>query len=320
MNKHNNKKVSVYCLAHNHEKYIKNTLEGFVNQKTNFDFEVFVHDDASSDNTRCIIQEYVDKYPHIIYPIYQKENQYSRGINIVKEFILPRMIGKYIAVCEGDDYWCSNDKLQKQVDFLDTHPEYSACVHNTVIKNQYTGDIGLINSSIEQYDLAIEHVLIDGGVDYHTSSVMYRIEYARKIHSSNPPCFIAKVKGLGDYPLAIFLTLEAKVRYLPDIMSVYRFGTSGSWTNRMKNISLRKKTWYSIVEMLKSVDEYTNYKLHSSIQPIIERRLWDILYIENKMTALKSKDIQDLLRKQKFIKKIKVTIRVLLINKRRYKD
>ena len=89
--------VSVYCLTYNHEKYIKDALEGFINQKTDFEYEVFVHDDASTDNTAKIIKEYAQKYPHIIKPILQKENQYSKGVKIFYQYIYPRISGKYIA-------------------------------------------------------------------------------------------------------------------------------------------------------------------------------------------------------------------------------
>lgn len=111
--------VSAYCLAYNHEKYIKSALEGFVSQKTDFKYEVFVHDDASTDKTADIINQYAKRYPNIIKPILQKENQYSKGVDISQEIIFPRMKGKYVAICEGDDYWCDNNKLQKQVDFLE---------------------------------------------------------------------------------------------------------------------------------------------------------------------------------------------------------
>ena len=107
--------VSVICLAYNHGKYVRETLEGFVSQKTDFPFEVIVHDDASTDNTADIIREYEKKYPDIIKPIYQVQNQYSQKVDIYKEFELPRMSGKYVAFCEGDDYWSDPYKLQKQV-------------------------------------------------------------------------------------------------------------------------------------------------------------------------------------------------------------
>ena len=110
--------VSAYCLAYNHEKYIKSASEGFVSQKTDFKYEVFVHDDASTDKTADIINQYAKRYPNIIKPILQKENQYSKGVDISQEIIFPRMKGKYVAICEGDDYWCDNNKLQKQVNSL----------------------------------------------------------------------------------------------------------------------------------------------------------------------------------------------------------
>ena len=97
-------KVSVYCLVYNHERYLHTALQGFVNQKTDFSYEVFVHDDASTDNSKSIIEKYAQEYPEIIKPIYQQENMYSKGIDIFATFILPKMSGEYIAICEGDDY------------------------------------------------------------------------------------------------------------------------------------------------------------------------------------------------------------------------
>ena len=96
-------------------------------QKTTFPFEYLIHDDASTDDTADIIREYEIRYPDIIKPIYQTENQYSKKIYIVENIQLPIAQGKYIAICEGDDYWTDPLKLQKQVDFLDTHPDYTLC-------------------------------------------------------------------------------------------------------------------------------------------------------------------------------------------------
>lgn len=124
--------VAVVCITYNHEKYLRNALDGFLSQKTDFRYKIVIHDDASTDNTVKIIEEYALKYPQIIVPIYQKENQYQRGINILKEYVAPLLEGKYYAYCEGDDFWCDPHKLQEQVDFMRAHPDYSACVHNTI--------------------------------------------------------------------------------------------------------------------------------------------------------------------------------------------
>ena len=114
--------VTVYTLAYNHAPYIRQCIEGILMQKTTFSFEFVIHDDASTDGTADIIREYETRYPDIIKPIYQTENQYSK-----EGVMLPSALGKYIAECEGDDYWTDPLKLQKQVDFLETHPDYTIC-------------------------------------------------------------------------------------------------------------------------------------------------------------------------------------------------
>lgn len=122
--------VSINCLVYNHAKTIRNTLDGFLMQKTNFHFEVIVHDDASTDGTTEIIKEYANKYPNIIHPIIEKKNLYAEsGFRKIFQIMHEACIGKYIAYCEGDDYWTDPLKLQKQVDYLEAHPEitYSCC-------------------------------------------------------------------------------------------------------------------------------------------------------------------------------------------------
>lgn len=121
--------VSICCMAYNHASYIRQCLDGFMMQKTNFLFEVLIHDDASTDGTQEIIREYADRYPELINPIYQIENQYSKGISPLRQILFPMAKGKYIALCEGDDYWIDPLKLQKQVDFLESHNELTFCVH-----------------------------------------------------------------------------------------------------------------------------------------------------------------------------------------------
>lgn len=115
--------VTIRCVAYNHEPYIRECLEGFVMQKTNFRFEAIVHDDASTDGTANIIREYAEKYPDIIKPIFETENQYSKRDGSLRRIMNSHMKGKYIAMCEGDDYWIDPYKLQKQVDYLEKHAE-----------------------------------------------------------------------------------------------------------------------------------------------------------------------------------------------------
>lgn len=121
--------VSICCITYNHAPFIRKCLDGFLMQETTFPVEILIHDDASTDGTDDIIHEYADKYPEKIFPLFEEQNQYSQGV-LVDFFNYNRARGKYIAYCEGDDHWTDPFKLQKQVDFMETHPEYSICFHN----------------------------------------------------------------------------------------------------------------------------------------------------------------------------------------------
>lgn len=130
--------VTIQCFTYNQEPYIRQCLDGFVMQKTNFRFEAIVHDDASTDGTAAIIREYAEKYPDIVKPIFEIENQYSKGggFALLQKIMNEHTHGKYVAFCEGDDYWTNPYKLQKQVDFLEANLNYSMCFHQAQIKNE----------------------------------------------------------------------------------------------------------------------------------------------------------------------------------------
>lgn len=130
--------VTIYSLCYNQECYVRQCLDGIVMQKTNFKFEAIIHDDASTDATADIIREYEAKYPNIIKPIYQTENQYSKRDFSISKILKLHTHGKYIAMCEGDDFWVDPYKLQKQVDFLESHPEFSLCCNR--IQKLYSHD------------------------------------------------------------------------------------------------------------------------------------------------------------------------------------
>jgi glycosyltransferase involved in cell wall biosynthesis len=121
--------VSICCITYNQVEYVRECIEGFLLQKTTFPIEILINDDASSDGTVDVIKEYEGRYPGVIKPIYQSENQYSKGRKPTIEFNLPRAKGKYVALCEGDDFWIDPLKLHKQVEILERRPEISICFH-----------------------------------------------------------------------------------------------------------------------------------------------------------------------------------------------
>lgn len=301
-------KVSVYCLVYNHEKYLRTTLQGFVKQKTNFDYEVFVHDDASTDNSKSIIMEFAERYSRIIKPIYQHENQYSKGINIFRTFILPKMSGEYVALCEGDDCWTDALKLQRQVDFLDTHSDYVACVHNTIAKNLRTHRSKTMYKEFQDKDILFTDAIRGHDYCYHTSSLMYRIQYA---YQERPHFFItAKKVGIGDYPLAIFLTLSGKVRFLNYNMSIYRIGTKSSWTKRMvSDMKQCAHMWECIAEMLEEVNQYTQYCYDKVLKEEILKRKYAALISNENYEELYKEPYKSLFYSEPFSHRIKIYIK-----------
>lgn len=175
--------VSIWCVVYNHEKYLREALEGFIMQKTNFNYEVIIHDDASTDGSVDIIQEYERKYPDIIKPIYQKENIYSKYISVEDKFLVPRTSGKYIAICDGDDFWTDSDKLQKQYDFLEANPDIIATSHNVILIEDdgtlMTKESPVYTPFFEIYTDMKDHFLTENEIKVHclygqSSSRMYR--------------------------------------------------------------------------------------------------------------------------------------------------
>ena len=217
--------VSIRCLAYNHEPYIRQCLEGFIMQKTNFRFEAVVHDDASTDGTVAIIREYAEKYPNIIKPIYETQNQYSKHDGSLGRRMSAACTGKYIAMCEGDDYWIDPYKLQKQVDFLETHLDYS--MSHTSFRYFYeqenkfyiSRDIE-INSNIQALGLKPENVLKDYRIQ--TLTILVRTKLYQKIVESDYFLFKSGYLKMGDVQLWYSLSMLGKIHFLPDVTGVYR--------------------------------------------------------------------------------------------------
>lgn len=223
--------VTVRCLAYNHEPYIRQCLEGFVMQKTDFDFEVIVHDDASTDGTAAIIREYAEKYSNIIKPFFETENQYSKHNGVIGKIMRENTHGKYIALCEGDDYWIDPFKLQKQVDFLESHPDYSMCFHNAIKYYENCNRVELFNSFANDCDLSIHDAVHNWFVP--TASMMMRSDI-----SLERPDWVRSIYS-GDYTTILLAIMRGKIRYIHGLMSVYRINYCGSSASaRMKGRNL----------------------------------------------------------------------------------
>lgn len=262
--------VIVHCLAFNQAHFIKQCLDGIVMQQTSFPFYAVVHDDASTDGTADIIRHYADNYPNIIRPIFETENLWSKPDGALDTVMNKACAdAKYLAYCEGDDYWTDPLKLQKQVDFMEANPDYTICYHNVSIlenNSQSFDNNDIINNGISEKP-SITDLLERNFI--HTPSVLYRFN----------PDIQHKLVMMGqstvkDYARNLFYAEHGRIYRLPDRMAVYRQGVgvwmkSSSDTQRqllwliclsktvplLENTTTREGVEKKILELQKYIDE-----------------------------------------------------------------
>ncbi len=209
--------VSIICLTYNHAAYIRECLDGFLMQKTDFPIEVIIHDDASTDGTTEIIHEYAEKYPNIIKPIIQIENQYSKHHNFGKimSICFDMANGEYLAYCEGDDYWIDECKLKKQIDFLQKNPDYGL-VHTNVYIADYKKNFKpeTKNKSYVPDGVVYREILKNNFIS--TLTVVFRKELVKYLYREVLPI------PFWDRIMWICLSRHTKFHYIQDRTSVYR--------------------------------------------------------------------------------------------------
>ena len=261
--------VSICCLVYNHEKYLKKCLDGFMMQKCNFKYEVLVHDDASSDKSTNIIREYENRYPNIIKPIFQSKNQYSKGINSILFNLIRKTEGEYIALCEGDDYWIDEKKLQKQYDAICKSKDIGICVHGVDaitedgnIKDRHYPDLKWIRPGIIKGDTLVKIACL-GRYEFQTSSYFFRKDLLNPLLNKKNTFFDGAISG--DTPLLLYYGQCSNGYYIKDTMSHYRHGSTTSKTEKEKYTNNKKE--YSIhykhqIDMMNEYDKYTEYKYH----------------------------------------------------------
>lgn len=288
--------VSIICNVYNHGPYIRDALEGFVKQKTNFNFEVLVHDDASTDDSPRIIQEYEKEYPELVKPILQTENQYSRGGGITKRFQLPRVKGKYIAVCEGDDYWTDPLKLQKQVDFLEANPDYSMCACSTVWLDMRTNkQVNLCKTAIDK-DVSIQEIILEkSGRIFQYGTILTKAE----VFLTRPEWTWSF--GVGDTPLEMYAALCGKIRMLADTMAVYRNHAAGSWTSRMEGKEFRIRSFNRMIEGFQAFNDATQCKYDDVVTERIARIRYNIARANRDWNAIRSGELREVYNSRSLI-------------------
>lgn len=255
--------VSIRCAVYNHEPFLRQCLDGFVMQKTNFRYEAIVHDDASTDDSANIIREYAEKYPDIIKPILEIENQYSKRDGSLMRIMTEACRGKYFASCEGDDYWTDPLKLQKQVDYLETHPDCMLCFTNAII--HWEDDSGrpdrLFAPQLEERDYE-GHEMTEDWIT-PTASFLYRrsvcdSDFYRNL--SNVP----QMRIVGDIPLVLTCKHLGAVHALKDVTCVYRRQPNGFMLSADSNRKLAQGDYrYAIFQVFGK--EYLDSSVNKAI-------------------------------------------------------
>ena len=294
--------VSVCCITYNHETYIHKTIEGFLMQKTTFPFEIIIHDDASTDKTAEIVREYEKKHPDVIFPIFQTENQYSKGLRgIALRFAYPKARGKYISFCEGDDYWTDPLKIQKQVDFLENNTAYGLVYTNYQTLFDDSGKIIVRNYDPKIPDGEIYHKYLTSSF-IGTLTVMARSdlikEYVVKFQE------ILKTWPMGDRPLWLYISTKSKCGFLEDYTAVYRRNANSvsSFKDIYKEIEFLQKSYeirYYFIENVRSVPQ----DIKALLDDTYNRELLNLFYKAKDKSAgkrifhiLRSPRAQDYLR------------------------
>ncbi|NBV31644.1 MAG: glycosyltransferase [Bacteroidetes bacterium] len=244
MNEQTKPKVSVIILAYNHEKYIRETLEGAVRQQTDFPFDVYVHDDASRDETPNIIREYQDRYPHLIKPIFQKENQLMKGVKISQKFVFPLLDCDYIAFCEGDDYWSDPKKLSRQVAFLEENPEYVYCAHD--VEMIYEDGMAVKEVFYEKpHEGSFSFTFLDQYLSHFASTPTLMVRSALMIGAPDHESVVS-----GDLYYNLYFLSKGKGYYLEDKMVVKRRNKGGITGNSEYRKKVAKGTYLLWKEVL----------------------------------------------------------------------
>ena len=282
--------VSVVCAAYNHENYIEDAIKSFLMQETDFKFEILIHDDASTDNTANIIKKYEQKYPELVKPIYQKENQYSKGVRVI-EILYKKAKGKYIASCEGDDYWIDKYKLQKQIDYMEKHPKCTFCFTNAIKKFVKINkeEVFIKKTRLNKKVFTLENFNIGELAEFDfipTASFMF----PKKI-LNNMPNFYYIPLGAGDFRLKLACTYQGYAHFINETMVVYRRGVENSVTtswekqNNEKNIEIFKNFIYVIDQ----INKETGYVYQENLDKVRIEFEIGILYLKCDKKLLENK-------------------------------
>ena len=217
--------VSVCCTTYQHGPFIRQAIEGFLMQRTSFPIEIIIRDDASTDGTSAIVKEFAERHPDLIRPILNAENKFNKGVRALPE-AMRHARGRYIAICEGDDYWTDPLKIQKQVDFMESNPDHTGCFHRAHKLTDGVAELFPIPDDIDPWDIRFDDLLRTYNF-VTTASVLIRSSVLPL------PAWYKRVP-FGDMAIYALVSSKGRMAMLPESMAVWRVTGSGAWTSLSK--------------------------------------------------------------------------------------
>lgn len=277
--------LSILCLTYNQEKYVKQALESMLAQKTTFQFEILIHDDASTDATVKILRQYQKDYPEIVYVLFEKENQFTKEASAMvlnKLFYIAK--GKYISLCEGDDYFTDDTKLQHQVDFLEKNPEYSLCFHPVNVTYEDDDATDEVFPEWKKGEVFTLQKLLKQNF-IQTNSVVYR---SLKDYSYLPIGFLP-----GDWYLHIYHARFGKIGFINKVMSTYRRHKGGLWWNSHKDFDALIRT-YGLKHLIMYFEVAALVGANPSDKDIVKSNFTDMLqHMQTVLSHKKNKHLEN---------------------------
>ena len=283
--------VSICCTTFNHARYLRQTLDSFLAQECSFPFEILVHDDVSTDGTIEILKEYQARYPEIVKPLFEEENQYSKGVPINETYNFPRAQGRYIALCEGDDYWCDTHKLQRQIAHMESDPTCTFSFTNGYIHDE--NGVAPDREFVPYYESERRYFKGESAVYsldeiarlsfIPTASFVFRVDVLRSL----PETFNRECQH-GDLRMKLFLTAAGHAWYEHVYGCVYRENVSGSamqiWKKEKRDQLYRR--CQTVVDMVEDVNDYSKGTAQEGLYVVRDHYLWVMVHNAPSLKAL----------------------------------
>lgn len=265
--------VSVWCTTFNHRDYIEQCIQSLTNQIVNFEYEIVIFDDASTDGTSDIVREYSQKYPNLIHALIAKNNTYCNPKRkSIRDYLLSDVFkGKYIAVCEGDDYWSDCNKLNTQINFLLSNPDYSLTFHNAIKRHELQNTETVMKCESFDKELKTEDIIMQYDGMWPTASMVGK----KDIFRDSTFLFTNEV---GDWPVQLYASHIGKVFYFSKVMSIYRFFSKNSWSSSIyTNNAKRVLNVFNMIELMNRFNKFTSYQ-HMEFIKLKCGILWSSIY------------------------------------------